>query len=72
MIGAGRLARESETSGHTATTAGAEFSGEEANQGEPGPLSKAEGLGQLLLGVLKGRPDRIHGGDWQEVTSKAK
>lgn len=48
-----------------ASAAGAEFSGEQPDDGELDPLTKAEGLEELFLGVLKGQRDRVNGGDWQ-------
>ena len=42
---------------------GAEFSGEQPDEGELGPLCNAERLEQLLLGVFQGGRDGIHGGN---------
>lgn len=64
--------RDGETARHAATTAGTEFSCQKADQGKPSPLPESEWFCQLLLGVLKGGPDCIHGGNRQEVTSKGK
>jgi hypothetical protein len=39
------------------TTARAEFPGQQSDQRKSGPLTKAKGFEQLLLGVLDGKAD---------------
>src|SRR5271157_776748 len=47
--------------------AGTEFSGQKTDKGEAQPLGEAEGLQELLFGVLKRGRDGIHGGNRQRT-----
>jgi hypothetical protein len=47
------------------SSAGAEFSGQESDEGELGPLPEAERLKELLLRVLESERNRVYGGNWQ-------
>jgi hypothetical protein len=49
--------------------AGAKLTCEQSNDRQPRPLAKPERLKELFLGVLKGRGDRVYGGEWQDYTS---
>ena len=53
-----------------ASSAGAELTGEQSNKREPRPLTEAQGLKQLLLGVFEGWRNRIHGRNGQALTSQ--
>ena len=44
-----------------AAAAGSYFPGEKADEREAGPLAKAEGLQELLFGVVEGRVDNVNG-----------
>lgn len=48
-----------------AEAARAEFTGEQADEGELGPLADAERLKQLFPSVLQSERDRIYGADRQ-------
>ena len=52
-----------------ASSTGAEFTGEQPNKRKSRPLTEAEGLKQLLLGVFEGGRNRIDGGDRHGLTS---
>jgi hypothetical protein len=48
-----------------ASSAGTNFPSQQANSRQLYPLTKAKRLEELLLGVLKGKRNSVHGGDWQ-------
>ena len=48
-----------------AAPAGAYFAGEKSNERQAGPLTKAEGLQELLFGVMESRVDNVNGRDRQ-------
>lgn len=44
---------------------------QQPDKSKPRPLTNAEGLEQLSLGVFYGERDRVHGGDWQRAPRPA-
>lgn len=51
----------------TVASAGSQFSGQQPDKSQLCPLTNAEGLEQLLLGMLDGQRDRVHGGNRQRA-----
>lgn len=53
--------------GAVETATGAEFSGEQSDHSELGPLPESKRLEELLPGVLKRERNSVHGGDRQDA-----